>query len=87
MLSTKSLVFSKKNCIGGFKLNSILVEKDIIPISIKTQKGGSLFNKTEEMIIPLGLLTDDSIIEGFQSIATPSNLVIEDSLFNKIQNI
>ena len=39
------------------------------------------------MIIPLGLLTDDSIIEGFQSITTPSNLVIEDSLFNKIQNI
>ena len=89
MSLSDSIVFSKKNDIGGFKLNSILANKDIIPISIRTQKGGSLFGKDENLIIPVGLLTSqdtDTQIEGFNSNLYDKDLVINDNLFVKMQN-
>ena len=89
MSLSDSIVFSKKNDIGGFKLNSILANKDIIPISIRTQKGGSLFGKDENLIIPIGLLTshdNDNQIEGFQNNLYDKDLVIKDNLFVKMQN-
>ena len=82
-----SLVFSKKNQIGGFDIQSILFDQTQHrpPITIPSK---SVFTDTEKLIIPIGLLSlKEDLTTCLKPASSPSNDVIADTFFEKIQNI